>query len=161
MKNSAAFESVNIDSEDLGNSVIHVIENDYFWELKRSCFVFPKDHFPFGIQSIYFYMNNTKNAGFLVTSPGNAFAVDKKLNKFRYTKGMAEYAIEYTLRYSLNLDRDPCSEEASWTGDDCSLKIINNKIMDTFNCTAPWLLFFARYLNRKVLLILIFPITAV
>ena len=158
MKNSGAYESVYIESEDLKQSEVQVLENHYYYELKRICLTFPNDNFPFGIQSIVFYMNNAENVAFSVTSPGNSFAIDRKPNRFRYAKGMAEYAIEYTLRYSLNLDRDPCSEGASWKGDDCTLTMINNKILDTFNCTAPWLLSFARYLNEQIPLLSTYPL---
>ena len=63
---------------------------------------------------------------------------------------MADYSVEHTLSYSLNLNRDPCSEKASWKEDDCPLGIIFEKIMETFNCTAPWLLKFTRYFIIKL-----------
>ena len=149
MKNSGAYESVYFNSEELKMSAVQVLETDYYRSLKRSCLVFPHEHFPFGIQDVDFYMKNTKNAVFFVAPPGNAFSMDRKPNRFRYAKGLAEYAIEHTLRYSLNLDRDPCSEEVSWKEDECALNIINTKILETVNCTTPWLLKFARYLDKQ------------
>ena len=98
MKNSGAYEKVEIYHEDLELSGVQVIQSDYFYELKRTCLRFPHQMFPFGIQKIYFYMKNTNNVGFFVTSPGNAFNQDRKSNKFMYAKGMAEYGMEYTLR---------------------------------------------------------------
>ena len=149
MKNSGAYEKIYIDSEDLEMSALKVLQNDYYYNLKKSCLVFPHESFPFGIQDVYFYMNTITNVAFFVTPPGNFFSLNTKPNKFTYSTGMAVNAIEYTLHYSLNLDREPCSEAASWKRNDCVLTIINNKIIDAFNCTAPWLLNFARYGNEK------------
>ena len=147
-RNSGANEELNVESEDLNTSEVHVTESDYYKNLRRTCFQFPSEMFPFGIQKIDFYMKNAQHVEFFVTSPGNAFTQDNKFNTFKYSKGMAEYGIEYTLRYSINMDKNPCSEEASWNQDNCTLGIINDKIMDTFNCTAPWLLSYARYLSK-------------
>ena len=144
MKHSGAYEKMSINIEDLERSGVHVIQSDYYFELKRTCLRFPNEMFPFGILKIYFYMKNVQDVMFFVSSPGNAFSEDRKLNKLIYANGMAEYGIEPTVHYSLNLDINPCSEEASWKEDDCTLEIINDKIMDTFNCTTPWLLNFSR-----------------
>ena len=89
-------------------------------------------------------MKNTENVEFCIASPGNAFAMDSKPNRFSYAKGMAEYAIEHTLRYSLNLNRSPCSEDAFGKEDSCALGLIKAQLLDSFNCTAPWILHAAR-----------------
>ena len=86
---------------------------------------------------------NENGITFSVILPGKAYSRDKQFNSFKYVKGITEYGIEYTLRYSLNLARDPCSAEASWKEDDCTLAIITGKMMDKHNCTVPWLLTYA------------------
>ena len=143
MKYSGKYEEVRIASEDLKMFGVQLSSSDYYWELKRTCIQFPYELFPFGIQDVYFYMKNEVNLRFTVVPPGNG--QDRKSNELIYGKGLAEFSVEHTLRYSLNLERYPCSEEASWKEDDCSLGLIINKIMDTFNCTTPWLLNYTRY----------------
>ena len=81
---------------------------------------------------------------FFLTSPGNSLTRKRNFNEFTYAKGMAKYGIEYTLRYSLNLNRSPCSEDAFGKEDSCALGIINTVMIDSFNCTAPWLFHAAR-----------------
>ena len=116
MKYSRAYEKVIITNEDMDMSGVRLDRSDYYWELKRNCLKFPHEIFQ-----------------------------DRKSNTFLYGKGMADYSFEHTHSYSFNLERNPCSEEASWKEDDCPLGIIIDKIMETFNCTAPWLLNFSRY----------------
>ena len=49
MKNSGAYEIVYIDSADWTISALQFLQNDYYHNLKRSCLVFPHEHFPIGI----------------------------------------------------------------------------------------------------------------
>ena len=144
MQNSEAYETIEIPSKDLKLSKIQVIQSDYYYELKRTCLIFPLATFPFGIMEIVFFMKTPNIVSFFVTSPGNALTQNRKPNKFTYDEGIAKYGIEYTLCYSLNLDRNPCSEDFFGKEDICSLGIINTQMIDTFNCTAPWLLHAAR-----------------
>ena len=148
MKYSRAYEKVIITNEDMDISGVRLDRSDYYWELKRNCLKFSHEIFPFGIQDVYFYMRNKDNVRFTVIPPG--YGQDRKSNTFLYGKGMADYSVEHTLGYSLNLKRNPCSEEASWKEDDCPLGIIIDKIMETFNCTAPWLLNFTRCYVLKI-----------
>ena len=145
MKNSDAYDKIYIESKDLEVSGVKVIPSDYYFELRRHCVLFSKDIFLHGIQRILFFMKQQNYVKFFVTSPGNVFSQDRKSNEFSYTGGLAKISIEYSLRYSLNLAREPCSDEASWKEDDCTLRTINRSIMDQFNCTTPWLIEFARY----------------
>ena len=151
MKDSGAYEKIYIESKDIELSGIQLIQSDYYWELKRFCMLFPHDSFPYGIQAIALYMKQKRNVQIFITSPGNAYSFDRKANRFPYGGGMITYSIEYILYHSLNLDTEPCSEETSWKEDNCALGLINDMIMNTFNCTTPWLLNWARYfINREL-----------
>ena len=145
MKNSGAYDTISVDGDDLEMSGVQLIRSDYYYELKRYCVQFSHARFPYGIQKIDFVMKRSKNVQFFITSPGNAFAEDRKSNEFVYAGGLLKMSIEYTIGHSLSLDRDRCSEAASWMEDDCTLDIVNSKMMDKLNCTAPWLINFARY----------------
>ena len=147
VKNSEAYEKVKIKSEDLKFSEVKVMQSDYYYELKRTCLAFPLENFPFGIQEIDFHMRTPTpdNVIFFVTSPGNSLTRKRSFNEFTYAGGFAKYGIEYTLRHSLNLKRSPCSEDTFGKEDSCLLGIINALMIDSFNCTAPWLLHAARW----------------
>ena len=149
-KNSDAYEKVHIKSEDWEKSGVTIVPSDYYYELRRHCVKFPTKVFPYGIQRIIFDMKQIVNAKFFVASPGNVFGPDRKSNEFSYSGGLSRLSIEYSQHYSLNLDREPCSEEASWKEDDCTLGIINDMIMGRLNCTTPWLINFARLIICSV-----------
>ena len=144
-KNSDAYEKVDIESGDWERSGVTILPNDYYYEVRRHCVKFSKHIFPYGIQRVIFFMEQTENTNFFLASPGNVFGSDRKSNEFSYGGGLSTLSIEYSQQYSLNLAREPCSEEASWKEDDCTLGIINDMIMETLNCTTPWLFNFARF----------------
>ena len=145
-KNSDAYEKVDIETEDLERSGVTIIQSDYYFELRRHCVKFSKKMFPYGIQRIIFNMEQTITTKFFVASPGNVFGQDRKSNEFSYGGGLSTLSIEYSQQYSLNLAREPCYEEASWNEDECTLAIINDIIIETLNCTTPWLINFARFI---------------
>ena len=144
-ENSESYEKVYFEAKDIANSGIDVLRLDYYHELKRYCLKFPLQLFPHGIQTVRFYMKSgADKVVFFLVPPGGFFAQARKRNHFRFLGGIAVYNIEYSLYYSLSLPNDPCYKKAAWKEDDCKLGIINSMIMETFNCTTPWLLHFAR-----------------
>ena len=104
IKNSGSYKKLWIQNNDLKSSVVTLLQSDYYYELKRHCLQFSHKDFPFGIQAVFLYMKQTKNVRFFVAPPGNAFAQARKSNEFIYAGGMSKYNIEYSLRYSLDLD---------------------------------------------------------
>ena len=67
-----------------------------------------------------------------------------KSNWLAFEGGIANYKIEYSIHHSLDLARQPCQEDAAWKEDVCKQSIVNGRIMESFNCTTPWLLHYAR-----------------
>ena len=152
--NSESYEKVYINSldavtKDLG---IEIKRADYYYELKRYCMKFSLAAFKHGIQGIRLYMKDVgQPIRFHIVEPGGIYAQAKKRTRFTFSGGVLTYNIEYSVHHSLSLPKDPCYKEAAWTGDSCKLGIINNRIMQTFNCTTPWLLHSARLVHFRYL----------
>ena len=145
LKKSEGYEKIDIKSEEANASGIEVKQLDYYYFFKIYCLGFSREVFPNGIQQLWIYTrNNSEDLEFNIVPPGGFFAGARKRNRFRFNRGKETYSVEHSLDYSLNLPQQPCLEEAAWKEDECKLDIVSRHVMDSFNCTTPWLLHHAR-----------------
>ena len=103
----------------------------------------------------------------IVIPPGDFFARPRNLNEIDIAEDTLTYMhIEYSIHKSLE-DPSKCNKNMDWSQDTCRLQkesclqiitcnIIktffqfNKNIFDSFNCTAPWLLNFARTETKDI-----------
>jgi hypothetical protein len=95
-----------------------------------------------GLQEIWIRFK--KNVVVSAIAPGNFYSRERKQARIRIERGYKyEYFLQHKIVHRLS-GNENCTEDADWKTDDCKLGVINENITSTFNCTAPWLLFYAR-----------------
>ena len=86
-----------------------------------------------------------------IVSPGNYYSFQRKHAYLEFRKGFSyQFDLQNRIGNILTSQQSSCSAEMNWKVDNCKLSFINNKIMNSLNCTAPWLLQHARYSNKIV-----------
>ena len=81
-------------------------------------------------------MKFKKNVVISAAAPGDLYSRERKqASKQELSKG--------TNMNKLSGD-DKCTEDINWKTDNCKQDYINQNITKMFNCTAPWLLSYAR-----------------
>ena len=119
---------------------------DYYDKLKCFCLTFSKELVAFGVQAISIYPRT--GCYITVVTPGNFYSHSRKKSMIGYATGFKYlYNIKHSIVTSLPLAGDMCEHRMDWREDDCKLNFINRQIINKFNCTVPWLLHFARYIQ--------------
>ena len=54
------------------------------------------------------------------------------------------YKVSFYHKINKRVNDGKCNYELNWKQDECKLGILAKKILDKFDCTAPWLLNFSR-----------------
>ena len=141
---SDAYEKIEIRQPQDG-LVIH--RKDYYYGLKKYCIGFSSYFASKGIQTINIYLNN--NSRITIVAPENSYSFDRKMTTIKFRVGFEyRFLLHHTIVKSLASGSDQCTPDIAWGQDQCKSKYINNLMIDTYNCTAPWLLHFARYIDR-------------
>ena len=129
-------------SVSLSMKQLIVNQCDYYSRLKCYCVHLNSEFTKNGVQEIWIKFK--KNVVVSAIAPGNFYSRERKQARIRVEQG---YKYEYFLQHKIinRLSGNvTCTEESNWKTDDCKLASINQNITNTFNCTTPWLLSFAR-----------------
>ena len=141
---SDSYETVQLSIDD----DFSIDRCDYYFNLKCFCINISEKQNTKGIQRIK--MDLKMSSEVTIVPPQNYYSFLRKQTLFYFEAGFNyNFALHHSITKSLSIQPNPCSEAMDWMQDPCKLKYINDKIMDTLNCTTPWLLAFARYISTN------------
>ena len=122
---------------------------EYYYYFKCICIFIKPKFTKKGIQQIIISLkkskNNFKRIKTAVISPGNFYSRQRKRNRVNVLEGFEyKYNIVYVINQALSKTSSPCFSQSNWMLDKCKLRYLTNLLLSRYNCTAPWLLAFAR-----------------
>ena len=135
-------KSLIINGDDI--SGVSMKTCDYYNHLRCNCMMISAETAPFGLQAVSIYPK--ENCKMIVSAPGRFYTPAQKKAKITFLAGHNYvYSIEQIVSKHLPIGLSPCNEELNWKEDECKLRILNDILIKRWNCTAPWLLRFARF----------------
>ena len=122
---------------------------EYFITLKCFCIFIKPNFSKRGIQQMIISLkkpkNNFKEVKFAVIPPGKFYSRQRQRSRIAAGKGFEyDYNIDYSINQAISKTSSPCFHHSNWMLDKCKLKYLTNLLLSQYNCTAPWLLAFAR-----------------
>ena len=123
---------------------------EYYSNLKCICIFIKPNFLQKGVQQMRIFLrkskNNFKTVELAVISPGHYYTRQRKRNLMEASEGFVyDYNIDYVINQALSKTSSPCFHHSNWMLDKCKLKYLTKLLLSQYNCTAPWLLAFARY----------------
>ena len=138
---------INAENEtELSLNGLLISRCDYYEYLKCYCISLEHKIYPHGVQG--FTLIPKIDISTFVVAPGRFYDFSRKLTKIEIETNFSyEYVIDYNIYNLINLDNKPCKPELSWREDECKLTHLTDHVSSQYNCTSPWFLHFARFLN--------------
>ena len=79
----------------------------------------------------------------IVVPPGKFFDRSRYVNEIDIDTNK-EYVAEASYKIQKKVHDNHCNYAMNWKQDDCKLGTLSKELLDKFNCTVPWLLYFTR-----------------
>ena len=122
---------------------------EYYYHLKCICIFIKPNFIKKGIQDIKISLkkprSDVKRIQIAVISPGHFYTRQRKRNVINAGEGFEyRYNVDHVNHQALSRTSSPCFHQSNWMLDKCKLKYLTNLFLAQYNCTAPWLLAFAR-----------------